>query len=134
MRSCLSKITLVFAAVVVMFCTSSYASGTCAVKGCYRCAVYGGSYCSKHTCSRYNCKNLAVDGGYCSAHQKKTYAGSSSGSSYCSSHKCRYSGCVNKADGSGYCSRHHYKTELMRIKGNGKRKSGIDPAIIMCGY
>ena len=132
MKSCLSKITLVFAAVVIMFCTSSYASGTCAVKGCYRSAVYGGSYCSNHICSKYSCKNLAVDGGHCSAHQKKTYAGSSSsssdqaadktcavsgcsrstigGSAYCNSHKCKHSGCKNYGSDNGYCYSHVKKS------------------------
>ena len=84
MKKMIQKIMLIVAAITVMFCTSSYASGTCGIKGCYRSTVYGGSYCSKHTCSKSGCKNLAVDGEYCSEHQKNTY-GSSSGSSVGSS-------------------------------------------------
>ena len=132
MRKLIRKIMLAMTVMALMFTTTSYASGTCAVKGCYRSSVYGGSYCSKHICSKYNCKNLAVDGGYCSEHQKKSYTGStgsnfsssvkrcvvfgcnnvrSGGSCYCSRHKCAKSGCTNKADASGYCGRHYSATK-----------------------
>lgn len=77
MSKMIQKLGLVLAAIIVMLGTTSYASGTCGVKGCYRSAVYGGSYCSSHTSSKYNCKNLAVDGGYCSEHQKKNYGSGS---------------------------------------------------------
>ena len=76
-KTVMRKAVLIMTAVTVLFCLSSYASGTCGVNGCYRSSVYGGTYCSNHTCSKYNCKNLAVDGGYCSEHKKKTYESSS---------------------------------------------------------
>ena len=136
MKMVLQKIMMILAAFVVMLCTSSYASGTCGVKGCCRTPISGGCYCRRHTCSRYNCKNLAEDDGYCSEHRKKPGGSSASGSPktrgsessssaaktcivsgcrgsrmeesfYCSKHKCGRSGCKEKADGSGYCSRHH---------------------------
>ena len=103
MTNVVKKLFLVLAAPTVMFSTTSYASGTCQIKGCYKSTVYGGSYCKNHTCSKSGCKNLAVDGTYCSEHQKKTY-GSSSSSGSTTSKTCSVSGC-NKptTGGSAYC-------------------------------
>ena len=130
MGNALKKIALIASMMTIIISGSVFAA-TCGVKGCYRSAVYGGSYCSNHTCSKSGCKNLAVDGGYCSSHQKKTYGSSSSssgqnssktcavsgcnksttgGSSYCYTHKCKHSGCKNYGSDNGYCSNHAKKT------------------------
>ncbi len=107
MKTVMRKVLLIMTAMTLLFCLSSYASGTCGVKGCYKSSVYGGSYCSSHTCSKYNCKNLAVDGGYCGEHQKKTYGSSSSSSSSpgrSSSKTCVVSGCSRSTTvDSSYC-------------------------------
>lgn len=110
MKRALKKLLLVAAAMTVMFSTFSYASGTCAVKGCYKSAVYGGSYCKNHTCSKSGCKNFSADGTYCSDHQKKPSSGNSSSSESTKSNTCAISGC-NKSvtGGSAYCYQHKCK-------------------------
>ena len=128
MKKTISKVTPIALIMTIMFSISALAA-TCGVKGCYKSTVYGGSYCKSHTCSKSGCKNLAVDGGYCSSHQKKTYGSNSSssasgqtgsktcsvsgcsksttgGSAYCYTHKCRHSGCKNYGSEDGYCSNH----------------------------
>ena len=129
--------------ILVMVLSVTTLAATCGVKGCYKSTVYGGSYCKNHTCSKSGCKSLAVDGGYCSSHQKKTYGSSSSsnqtnnktcavsgcskstsgGSSYCYTHKCKHSGCKNYGVDDGYCITHAKKSKSS-VSNPGNSSSG----------
>ena len=80
MKQIFQKFILVLAAAAVMFCTSSYASGTCCIKGCYKSTVSGGSYCSRHTCTKSGCKNYAARNGKCLSHAPKSSSSGKAGS------------------------------------------------------
>lgn len=154
-RKTMKRLFLIVTAVMMIFGTTSYAAGTCAVKGCYKSTVNGGSHCKNHTCSKYNCKNFSADGTYCSDHQKKEDGKNTSssgktdsktciisgcnksangGSAYCYQHKCKHTGCKNYGIEDGYCASHAKKKDTTDSgKGNLGRSSSYSKQCIVSG-